>query len=139
MRLYNILEDLEQKMSPLLRKLSKLNKDQQTRLSRILKINGSSPDLTQIIRAANTYDPTDQKATYTYWIIKVLTNSGLRLPDDAERLTSTLAFFDRIKKSPRFTDEKDINRYETFRDFEQIITKYQNLGSEKPTSIRQWE
>jgi hypothetical protein len=138
MKLKAILENLERKIEPLMRKLSGLEERQLSRLARMLGL--PDPDLESIIRAANKYDPTTRKATYTYWIVKALANSSLRLPDDAERLTGTLAFFDRIKKSKRFTDEKDINKYETFRELEQVAAKYQSLEDEsQPTSLRQWE
>jgi ribosomal protein S18 acetylase RimI-like enzyme len=54
-------------------------------------------------------DPTEKD--YVAWIAKQFAEKTIRLPEDTEKIHGQLADFERLKRSPKFKGEKDIQQY----------------------------
>lgn len=91
-----------------------------------------------LISYLNQFDPTENGAKYTQWIVKIVGEGRLNLPEDGERLLRTLGIFDKVKNS-KVDINKDINSYNNFRDFEQIMMKYRKAVENNNLSVAQWE
>lgn len=59
----------------------------------------------QIVKA----DPTGKD--YVQWLSKHVAKGNIKLPEDHSKIHGQLKIFDRLKKSPKFTGAKDIERY----------------------------
>lgn len=149
MKLRNIVieEGLESRMSffsklinDINSKTSKKTSDKYTmnsRFKRLLMINRLET-IEQLIRYLNSFDPTGDKATYTQWIIKIVSEGQIKLPEDGERLSKTIRIFNSVKQNKSAQIKKDINAYGDFRELEQIVSKY-NETANLPNTLRQWE
>jgi hypothetical protein len=68
----------------------------------------------QVIQA----DPTEKD--YVAWIANQIKKKLLRLPEDKAKIRTQLEQFTKLKRSPRFTGEKDIQRYTPAKLFETV-------------------
>lgn len=57
-------------------------------------------------------DPSPNQSDFVGWIAKWLSQGALRLPEDSEKVRGQLEKFQKLKKSPAFTFNKDIQRYD---------------------------
>jgi hypothetical protein len=65
-------------------------------------------------------DPSPNQTDYTAWIAKQLAKGQIRLPEDTEKMKEQLGMFQKFKKSPAFTFNKDIQQYDTVKLFETL-------------------
>jgi len=56
-------------------------------------------------------DPSPNQTDFITWIARMLAKGHIRLPEDGERIKEQLITFNRLKKAPGFTGNKDINSY----------------------------
>ncbi len=128
-------EDITARLPRLLKMLEKHNKSIQFYT---LKKRLNATDNRDFIELLVSLDPTGSLGKYIEWIAKQAIGGKLRLPEDGPRMHQALTIFNRAKTSPKFKDEKDINKYD-FRSLEQAMQQYANLGTEEnPQSIREW-
>src|SRR5208337_4699946 len=57
-------------------------------------------------------DPSPQQKDYVATIAKWLSKGQLRLPEDTAKLKQQLTLFEKLKKSPKFVGNKDIQQYD---------------------------
>lgn len=107
-----------------------------SRFKRLLMVNRLKTT-EQLIGYLNSFDPTGNRAAYTQWIIKIVSEGQISLPEDGERLTKTLRIFDSVKQSKSTTIKKDINGYHNFRELETLLSKYNQ--TDVPNTLRNWE
>lgn len=107
-------------------------------LQKLVRENGID-DSEELIRFMNQFDPTDEQAKYTQWILKSAAEGRFRLPEDGNRVKTTLTIFHNIKKSGRVQINKDINAYKNFREFEKLMSQYKGEGEDLGQSVKQWE
>ena len=63
-----------------------------------------------ILKAISDTDPTD-RGEYAVWIARQVKNKKIRLPEDSEKIKAQLETFTLLKRSPNFTESKDLNSY----------------------------
>jgi hypothetical protein len=64
---------------------------------------------TKIVEEAIQTDPTEN--VYVEWILKSWKKNLIVLPEDSNKIKSQLSQFNKLKNSPNFTGNKDINAY----------------------------
>jgi ribosomal protein S18 acetylase RimI-like enzyme len=65
-----------------------------------------APEAIEMVIAA---DPTEKD--YVMWLAKALAASQIRLPEDTEKIKGQLTAFNKLKRSPTFDGDKDIQSY----------------------------
>lgn len=82
-----------------------------------------------IIRTlAKQADPTPS-AEYITWILRLLKNGNIRGLEDAPKIFERLAQFTLLKRTGRFTGERDINHYKTFAQLAQTLDEFEGIQS----------
>lgn len=102
-------------------------------------VDGDNVSDTQIIEYINGLDPTGQAAKYTHWLIVMIGTNRFRFPEDEYRIERALTIFNKVKNSPKIDINKDINKYTDFREFEQLMLKYEQSSQQNTMTIRQWD
>jgi hypothetical protein len=65
-------------------------------------------------------DPSPNQSDFVAWIAKMLAKGQIRLPEDNDKMKEQLGMFQKFKKSPAFTFNKDIQQYDTVKLFETL-------------------
>jgi hypothetical protein len=58
---------------------------------------------------------------YTDWLTRCYRRKQIRLPEDTEKIKTGLEQFERLKRSPNFTSNKDIGTYQTVGNFLDMV------------------
>lgn len=104
----SIIADLQSKMPHFIKMLT--------------KAGISEKEAIEKVKLANSADPTGDKAGYTQWIIKMMLNKSIIMPEDTEKVKYALESFHTFKKNPKLDINKDIMSYKTFGDLYSTIT-----------------
>lgn len=75
-------------------------------LAKQFKLN---PEQIELCIAA---DPSPQQKDFVAWIAKWFSKGQLRLPEDNDKLKQQLGLFQKLKKSPQFQGNKDVQTYD---------------------------
>lgn len=132
-RLNIILEDLSSKMDLINRAFGSTNPSHIAKIE-LLKSEVGTDDNQELGEYIANFDPTAEKS-YLLWIIRTYLTTNIKLPEDGDRLTKALGIFHAVKKQPRYSDEKDINKLRSLEQLETIVSKYKTEGDE-PVSKR---
>jgi GNAT superfamily N-acetyltransferase len=65
-------------------------------------------------------DPSPNQSDFVGWLAKWWSKGNIHLPEDSERMKGQLDLFQRYKKSPQFTFNKDIQQYDPVKLFETL-------------------
>src|SRR3990167_9740674 len=93
--------------------------------SRLPKLLLQYPNFTEgeIVEYSQS-DPTSEKS-YINWILKLIKNNNIKLPEDHESVFETLKNFDKLKRTSIYRDNKDINFYKTLGDLIETVSRYE--------------
>lgn len=69
---------------------------------------GLSPEQVEMCIDA---DPSPNQTDFVVWIARNLKDGAIRLPEDRQKIHTQLAQFIKLRNSPRFTGNRDINSY----------------------------
>lgn len=87
------------------------------KLELLQKQFGLTPEQLELCIAA---DPSPNQTDYVAWIAKWVSKNQIRLPEDTEKIKGQLATFMKLKRSPAFTSNKDIQQYDPAKLFETL-------------------
>src|SRR5208337_3611895 len=79
-------------------------------------------------------DPSPNQTDYVAWIAKGVHGKTIKLPEDQEKIKQQLTTFMKLKRSPKFTENKDIQSYTPatlFQILEQSAKKETFSGKEQ--------
>lgn len=77
-------------------------------------------------------DPSPNQSDFVGWIAKFLAKGAFKLPEDSEKIKGQLEKFQKFKKSPSFTFNKDIQRYDPATLFDTVEkAEAAGMGSKK--------
>ena len=77
-------------------------------------------------------DPSPNQTDYIGWIAKWLSKGGFMLPEDTQKIREQLEKFQKLKKSPAFTFDKDLQKYDPAKLFETLEqAEAAGMGSKK--------
>ena len=77
-------------------------------------------------------DPSPNQTDYIGWIAKWLSKGGFILPEDTQKIKEQLEKFQKLKKSPAFTFDKDLQKYDPAKLFETLQqAEAAGMGSKK--------
>ena len=112
-----IVEDLESKLSNLLRKYPEFDE--------------------QKIRSLADQDPTPQKS-YLEWLLVMVRRGSLTLDQALKGIPrQALETFFKLTRMPFFKGEKDLYRYKTFQELEQVLHEYAGQVGKKEKKRQQ--
>jgi GNAT superfamily N-acetyltransferase len=74
-----------------------------------------TPEQVELCVAA---DPSPNQSDYVAWLAKWVSKGQLRLPEDTDKIKGQLGLFTKLKRSPAFTHNKDIQQYDPGKLFE---------------------
>ena len=77
----------------------------------------TTPEQVELCIAA---DPSPNQSDYVAWLAKWLSKGQLNLPEDTEKVKEQLALFQKLKRSPNFTGNKDIQQYDPGKLYETL-------------------
>jgi hypothetical protein len=78
-------------------------------------------------------DPTD--SDYLPWLAKHTQAGNIRLPEDKFKIGQQIQAFHRLKKSPKYTGQKDINQIRHPSKLYDLLDKHRHQRSEKETHL----
>ena len=96
------------------------------KLERLMKPYGLTPEEVQRCIEA---DPTDD-LNYVTWIAREFKDKKIRLPEDTGKIRQQLTQFTKLKRSPKFKGEKDIQKYDPSSLY-RTVTELQTAVSKK--------
>src|SRR5271170_4529968 len=76
-------------------------------------------------------DPSPNQSDFVGWLAKWWSKGNSHLPEDSERMKGQLDQFQKYKKSPQFTFNKDIQQYDPTKLFETLEQAGPNMLSKK--------
>lgn len=82
------------------------------------------------IRQVAQVDPTENRADYITWLLRMLRNQQWHITG-AEEMRTALGHFDRLKRLEGFNGPTDINSYETVERLLQAVRENESLKSKK--------
>ncbi len=77
------------------------------------------------------FDPSPNQSDYVTWIARWLAKKLINLPEDGERIKEQLTTFSKLKKSPGFQGNKDINAYQPGQLFTLIEENQGNFSTKQ--------
>ena len=81
----------------------------------------------------NNLNSIDHSGKYTSWILKQIYYNNIIIPEDNARIQETLQNFTKLQ--PRL-EIKDINKYPTIHDLEEILEPHLNTGSKRSGGLQ---
>jgi len=63
------------------------------------------------------------------WVFRNILNKAIRWPEDAEKIVELIQDFNEIKKSSKFSGERDLLRYSGFQELWRMVDAYFNKGN----------
>jgi 8-oxo-dGTP pyrophosphatase MutT (NUDIX family) len=76
-------------------------------------------------------DPSPNQTDYVAWIAKGIANKTIKLPEDQAKIKQQLTTFMKLKRSPKFTGNKDIQSYTPATLFQTLEESAKDTFSEK--------